>query len=279
MGNSKLSELLSHPDSSDHQSTFRQSIFEPTLAQPQKQDALLPPESRVYLFGASGDLGSDLLAHLLAQNVEVIAFSNQHPERLLAYSEHPKFKHQSLDLLHTEQARLFLRQLISECGAPTHLVFAAGLSHYALFQDTEAQKDLDLFKIALLTPAELIKETLPHFFAKGRGNILFYASIWGLHSAAMEAMYAASKAAQIALTQSLAKELGPSGIRVNALAPGWIEGQMNARFSEEERQAFEQELALFRIGKAEEVSQAALFLMSESASYITGEVLRVDGGF
>ena len=88
-----------------------------------------------------------------------------------------------------------------------------------------------------------------------------------------------SKAALIGLTKSLAKEVGPSGVRVNGIAPGWIETGMNAHLSEDEKKAFCMETALNGTGSAEDVANAALFLASENASYVTGQVLAVDGGY
>lgn len=109
------------------------------------------------------------------------------------------------------------------------------------------------------------------------GAIVNLASVWGQTGGSCESVYSASKGAVIAFTKALAKELAPAGITVNCVSPGVIDTEMNARFSEEERRALEEEIPLGRFGTAEEVARAALFLAE--ARYITGQVLGVNGGF
>ena len=111
------------------------------------------------------------------------------------------------------------------------------------------------------------------------GAILNCTSIWGLKGAAMEVAYATLKTGIVGLTRSLAREWGPSGIRVNALAPGWIEGQMNQVYDADDAALFVDEVPLGRLGKPEDIAEAACFLVSDKASYITGQVLAVDGGY
>ena len=101
----------------------------------------------------------------------------------------------------------------------------------------------------------------------------------GVVGGSCEAVYSMTKAGIIGFTKALAKELAPSGITVNAVAPGFIDTSMNAHLSEADVMAFEREIPLGRIGKPEEVASAVLFLASRSASYITGQVLGIDGGY
>ena len=103
--------------------------------------------------------------------------------------------------------------------------------------------------------------------------------MWGQTGASCEADYSASKAALIGLTRALAKEAGPSGVRVNCISPGVIATDMNGHLSPEELQALAEETPLGRLGTPEEVAQAAAFLASEQAAFITGQVLGVNGGF
>ena len=110
------------------------------------------------------------------------------------------------------------------------------------------------------------------------GSIINISSMWGEAGASCEAVYSASKGGINAFTKAMAKELGPSGIRVNAIACGVIDTEMNARFSEEERAELADEIALMRFGKPEEVGRFALTLASESASFLTGQIITLDGG-
>ena len=110
------------------------------------------------------------------------------------------------------------------------------------------------------------------------GAIVNVSSIWGVSGASCESCYSASKGAVIAFTKALAKELGPSGIRVNCIAPGYIDTDMNKDISEEDKQAFADETPLGRIGTPDEVAKVVLFLASDAAAFITGQILGCDGG-
>ena len=114
---------------------------------------------------------------------------------------------------------------------------------------------------------------------KKSGSIIQISSIWGVTGASCEVAYSASKAGVIGLTKALAKELGPSGIRVNCIAPGVIDTPMNAVYSTDVLQQLADETPLGRIGTPLEVAQAALFLAGPNASFITGQILGVNGGF
>ena len=102
--------------------------------------------------------------------------------------------------------------------------------------------------------------------------------MWGLVGASCEVHYSAAKAGLIGFTKALAKELGPSGITVNAIAPGVIETDMNAHLSPDDLRALSDETPMGRIGKADEIAKAALYLAGEDASFITGDVLNISGG-
>ena len=113
---------------------------------------------------------------------------------------------------------------------------------------------------------------------KKSGKIINISSMWGEVGASCEVHYSASKAAMIGFTKALAKELAPSGITVNCITPGVIDTEMNACLSDEEKQELIEEIPLMRMGKAEEVANLALFLASDKADYITGQVIGMSGG-
>ena len=124
-----------------------------------------------------------------------------------------------------------------------------------------------------------IRAAAPGMIRRKHGVIVNISSMWGIAGASCEALYSASKAAVIGLTKALAKEFGPSKVRVCCVAPGVIDTDMMAGFGAEDRAALAEETPLSRIGTPEEVARAVRFLTSEEASFITGEVLRVDGGY
>lgn len=161
-------------------------------------------------------------------------------------------------------------------GPADVLVNCAGSSHAGLFQDMTLESWNDVLQ-ANITPVFLCsKRALIPMLRNKSGAIINIGSIWGETGASCEAAYSAAKAAVSGLTKALAKEVGPSGIRVNAIAPGWIETTMNEKHSEEDKESFCEEVALKRTGTVKEVADAALFLAENT--YITGQILRLDGG-
>ncbi len=118
-----------------------------------------------------------------------------------------------------------------------------------------------------------------HMVSRKQGRILTVSSMWGRSGASCEAAYSAAKAGVIGLTQALARELGPSGITVNCVAPGVIDTEMNAGLTPEDLQALSEETPLGRLGTPEDVARALLFLASPEAGFLTGQVLGVDGGY
>ncbi len=124
----------------------------------------------------------------------------------------------------------------------------------------------------------VLHAAVPGFVRRHQGAIVTVSSMWGVTGGSCEVPYSAAKAGVIGLTRALAKELGPSHVRVNCVAPGVIDTEMNAHLSEEDLATLAAEAPLGRIGTPEEAARAILFLAGEGSSYITGQVLRVDGG-
>lgn len=182
--------------------------------------------------------------------------------------------------LHEEAA---IRRAAAEArghfGAPDAVVCNAGVAEQKLFQDITDADWQRMLDVNLLGAVRTIRALLPDLLHRKSGSIVTVSSMWGQTGASCESHYAASKAALIGLTKSLAQELGPSGIRVNCVAPGVIDTEMNAMHSGETMQALAMETPLGRIGTAAEVADSVLYLCSERASFITGQVLGVTGGF
>ena len=135
-----------------------------------------------------------------------------------------------------------------------------------------------MFDVNVFGMMNCSRAVIPHFVEKKEGSIINISSIWGISGGSCEVIYSASKGAVIAFTKALSRELAPSNIRVNAVAPGLIDTDMNAHLSPEDIETFKEEIPLGRIGKKEEVSDVVCFLASNDARYITGQTIAVDGG-
>lgn len=177
----------------------------------------------------------------------------------------------------SEVANMFVA-IKSKIGGIDILVNNAGAALSGLFQETSLTEMKTLFDTNFFGACTCIQHALPHMIAMKRGRIINIASIWGEIGAAYESVYAASKSALIGLTKSLSKELAPCGITVNAVSPGAIQTDMLNAYTAEELSALQSEIALRRLGQPCNISQMALFLASEKAGYITGQVIRIDGG-
>lgn len=158
------------------------------------------------------------------------------------------------------------------------LVNNAGVAHIGLFTDmTEEQWDA-LFAVNVKGAFNVTQAVLPGMISQGSGAIVNVSSMWGEVGASCEVAYSAAKAALIGMTKALAKEVGPSGVRVNCVSPGVIDTDMNAELTKADLAALAEETPLGRIGRAEEVANATLYLCGEGASFITGQTLGVSGG-
>ena len=159
------------------------------------------------------------------------------------------------------------------------LVNNAGVDLIKLFSETEEEEYDEIMNVNLKSAFLLTKGIVKSMIDRKEGKIIFISSIWGLQGASMESVYSASKFALVGLTKSLAKELGPSNISVNAVCPGVIDSPMNDVFTEEEKKDLMGRTPLNRLGKAEEVAELVYFLTSEKAEFINGQAIAVDGGF
>lgn len=158
------------------------------------------------------------------------------------------------------------------------LINNAGIAMQKMFTDTTAADWNRIFDVNVTGIFYACRAVLPEMIRRKSGRIVNVSSMWGVTGASCEVAYSASKAAVIGLTKALAKEVGLSGITVNCVAPGVIDTEMNANLSAEDRAVLCDETPLARIGTAQEAAQAILFLASDRASFVTGQVLGVNGG-
>lgn len=159
------------------------------------------------------------------------------------------------------------------------LVHNSGMSTYGLVTDMTDEQVERMVQLHVTSPFLLTKRLLPSMIQRRRGQIVVISSIWGLTGASCEVLYSMVKGAQNTFVKALAKEVAPSDIRVNAIAPGAIDTPMLQEFTAEELEALANEIPLGRIGKPEDVAKAVSFLISDDASYITGQILSVNGGW
>jgi len=170
-----------------------------------------------------------------------------------------------------------VENLFSQIGTVDILVNNAGISQFSLLSDI-SEADWDTMLDTNLKSAFLCAKAASRgMIAQKFGRIINISSVWGVVGGSCETHYSASKAGIIGFTRALAKELGPSGITVNCIAPGVIETEMNARLSDADKAALAEETPLGRIGTVDDVAHAALFFAE--AEFVTGETLSVGGGF
>ena len=164
-------------------------------------------------------------------------------------------------------------------GEVTLLVNNAGIARQLQFQDISEEYWRRIFDVNLNGAFNTIQEVLPGMLEAHSGCIVNTASIWGLHGASCEVAYSSTKHAIVGLTRSLAQELAPTNIRVNCVAPGVIDTDMVQVLGRETLDMLAADTPLRRLGRPEDIAEAVAFLASDSASFITGQILCSDGGF
>lgn len=168
---------------------------------------------------------------------------------------------------------------VSQLGVPEVLINNGGTAHIGLFTDMQPEEIVKLINTDLTGAMLMSRLAARDMVRRHRGRIVSISSVWGESGASCEAAYSAAKAGLIGFTKALGKELAPSGITVNCIAPGLIDTKMNGSLSDEDKRELIGEIPAGRMGTPEEVAALAAFLCSEEASYITGQVIRTDGGW
>lgn len=169
--------------------------------------------------------------------------------------------------------------VMADLGHVDVLINNAAVAYQGLITDTTDVIYDRLMDVNMKGAFNATKAVLTGMINRKDGVIINISSMWGEVGASCEVIYSASKAALLGFTKSLAKEVGPSGIRVNCISPGVVDTPMNSAHGERDMEELSNETPLERIGKPEEIAKATLFLASENASFITGQILGVNGGF
>ena len=182
------------------------------------------------------------------------------------------------DVSAPEEVTAMFEAVKERFGSVSLLVNNAGISHIGLLQDMTDGEIRRQLEVNLMGAIVCSREAARQMIPRKSGSIINIASMWGEVGASCEAVYSACKAGIIGFTKALAKELGPSGIRVNCVSPGVIRTDMNSELTADTLRELEEETPLLRIGSPEDVAKAVAFLAREESSFITGQVLPVNGG-
>ena len=231
--------------------------------------------------GGSRGIGAAVCRRLTEDGLRVVVHYNQNKGKAEALvrelTEKTGLPHLALPAELAERAQV--EELFRLAGPVDVLVNNAGIAQQKLFTDITEDDWRRMFAVDVDGVFRCCQCALPHMIHEKSGCIINIASIWGEIGASCEVHYSAAKAAVIGLTKALAKELGPSHIRVNCVSPGVIDTEMNAMFDEETMRDLCESTPLGRIGSPEDIAAAVSFLANDAASFITGQTLSVNGLF
>ena len=234
---------------------------------------------RILISGGSRGIGAALVRAFCEKGDAVAFLYRQNQGAATALAAETGAIALQCDISDPDAVRGAVKAAVSALGGPvTVLVNNAGISHIGLSRDMTDAEWSRLLDVNLSGAFYLAREVQGGMIGAQYGRIVNIGSMWGKTGASCEVAYSASKAGMRGLTMALAKELGPSGITVNCVEPGLIDTEMNAALDAESRTAIIEETPLGRIGTPADVAAAVLFLASKEASFITGQILGVDGG-
>lgn len=232
----------------------------------------------VIITGVTGGIGKAILKELYNDKYNIIGMYNKNDNEAQRLRDNYAINIYKVDLLDYKMIQESIAAIIDKHHRIDILVNNAGISQQQLFSELTSQDITEMLDVNLKGAMLLTKEVIPIMVANKYGKIINISSIWGVCGGSCEVHYSASKAGIIGFTKALSRELGPSNITVNAIAPGLIDTQMNNNLCDGQIAEFLQGISLQRIGYAEEVAYLASFLASDKASYITGQVISIDGG-
>lgn len=222
--------------------------------------------------GGSGAIGSGLVEEFSKDHRVVFTYLNNR-EKAVSIAER-----YGAEAVRCDQTNdLDIKKLLDTVNSCDLLINNAGIGSVGLFTDISYREMNDVINTDLLGVMSVTKSVLPLMIRKKSGCIINISSIWGVYGGSCEVVYSAAKAGIIGFTKALSKETGCSGVRVNCIAPGLIESEMNSHLSKEEIEEFVSGTSLGKTGTARDVALAARYL--SEAEFVTGQVLGVDGGF
>ena len=232
----------------------------------------------VLITGASGGIGSTI-ARIFVENGYCVALNYLKSEEAARALENELGENTfaiQADVSDSSQVKTMFSAIKKRFGGVDVLVNNAGISEFSLFTDITDKQWRRMFAVHVDGSFYCSREALPHMISQKSGAIINISSIWGITGGSCEVHYSAAKAAVIGLTKALAKEVGPSGITVNCIAPGLIDTKMNRALSDEDIAALLDETPLQKLGTPLDIAKTVLFLTR--SDFMTGQVVSPNGG-
>ncbi len=232
--------------------------------------------------GGSRGIGRAIVDSLARKGIKVIANYNQSEEKAKQLQENLEKENIHIDIIKAdvskrEEVKNMVDMVIKKYGKIDVLINNAGISQEKLFQDITDEDWEHVMKVNLYSAFCATQEVLPYMLSQKSGCIINISSIYGIIGGSCAVSYSATKAGMDGMTKALAKELGPSNIRVNSIAPGWIDTDMNKQYTEEDINQVKEETPLERIGKPEDIAKCARWLVEDT--FTTGQVISINGGW
>ena len=236
----------------------------------------------VIVTGASRGIGRNIATTLAKKGYIVIANYNKSENKAIELQQNLEKENINIDIFkadvsNRDEVKKLVQFVINKYKKIDCVINNAGIDQVKMFLDITDTDWNNMISNNLNSVFYMCQEVLPYMIHEKNGVIINISSIWGVTGASCESHYAVSKAGVDALTKSLAKEMGPSNIRINSIAPGFIDTEMNNNLNEEEKQEIKEEIPLQKIGKVEDVSRTVEWIVEDE--YITGQVISVNGGW
>lgn len=238
----------------------------------------------ILITGASRGIGAAIAYKFASEGYNIIICCSRDKDSMRAVADEIRTKcHvEVLEFVGDVGEEVFVSSMIEESvkhfGHIDVLVNNAGMAHIGLLSDMSLEEWNEIFRTNLTSVFLTSKYIIQHMVSRKQGNIINISSVWGNVGASCEVAYSATKGGINSLTKALGKELAPSNIKVNAIACGVIDTQMNACFSEDEKEMLSEEIPAGRFGRADEVAELA-YAIANTCSYLTGQVITLDGGW
>lgn len=236
----------------------------------------------IIVTGASKGIGKEIAKELSKKGYQVIANYNKSEEQAIKLKEELKKENINIDIFKADvskrkEAEELVKYTIKKFGKIDVLINNAGISQIKEFTQITDEDWNNIINTNLNSVFYMTQETCKNMIHNKKGCIINISSIWGITGASCEVHYSVSKAGVDALTKALAKELGPSNIRVNSVAPGIINTEMNSHLSEKEIEKLKEEIPLEKIGRTQDIEKCIEWLIEDE--YTTGQVISINGGW